>query len=44
MTFLAGLLSGFIIGVIVYAIMVVQMARTYDLVNGEWKKRGDKNE
>ena len=31
MTFLAGLLLGFIIGVIVYAIMVVQMSRTYDL-------------
>ena len=44
MTFLAGLFLGFIIGVVVYAIMVVQMSRTYDLVNGEWKKRGDKNE
>ena len=39
MTFLAGLLLGLIIGVIVYAIMVQQMSRTYDLINGEWKKR-----
>jgi hypothetical protein len=39
MTFLAGLLLGFIIGVIVYAIMVEQMSRTYDLINREWKKR-----
>jgi hypothetical protein len=39
MSFLAGLLLGLIIGVIVYAIMVQQMSRTYDLINGEWKKR-----
>lgn len=44
MTFLAGLLLGFIIGVIVYAIMVEQMSRTYDLINREWKKREQEKE
>ena len=39
MTFLAGLLLGFIIGVIVYAVMIQQMSKTHDFMDGEWIKR-----